>query len=111
MIDLHEVFCSPACLSEAVFTFVLVGHYWSGTAVSRMCVCAALLYIHFVQCRRHPEFRPQPLPTGRENPKDDVSGTLNNNGIFPWNKLKPNHHQYSAQFWPTFYYCCTYACL
>lgn len=60
MIDLQEVFCSPACLLGVVFTAALVGDCMSCTGVSlRVCefMCAAYCtFTSFIQFKRHSEF-------------------------------------------------------
>lgn len=90
MIDLQEVFCSPACLSEVVFTSALIGSCLSSTGVP-LCVCVcSLLHVHIIsfQHRTHSEFIPWPFPRGRENPKSDLGGmTLNNKWILLWKAI------------------------
>lgn len=70
MIDLQEVFCSPACLSGVVFTSALVGNCLSCTGL--VCVCAAFLHIHL--SARDVQNLYHDLSQEGENPKGDSNG-------------------------------------
>lgn len=109
MIDLQEVFCSPACLSEVVFTSALIGSCLSSTGVP-LCVCAAFC-----------TFTLYPFSTGHtQNLYHDLFPEAEKILKVIWVEWlwiisesfyeKPYHDQKYARFWPVLHYWCTYAC-